>query len=140
ARSGRTPQRTQSVFTCRRGGSASRTGVTSEHQPRGRTPDRRHGPQQEVDAYGRISRLQFRNAGLTGANQLSQSALRQLAADAKRTQAASQGELHLDERSFLLVEPEKFSGRANFPSGRFKTSLFRAVHGTDPPIYSSRLS
>src|SRR2546425_4139529 len=44
-------------------------------------------------------------------------------------QAASQGELHLDERSFLLVEPEKFSGRANFPSGRFKTSFCRAVHG-----------
>src|SRR5438128_7197686 len=106
----------------------------------GRTTNRQHGPEQEVDAHRTISRLHFRNARLTGANQLGQSALRQLAADAKRMQAASQGELHLDERSFLLVEPEKFSGRANFPSGRFKTSLFRAVHGTDPPIYSSRLS
>src|SRR2546425_339232 len=114
-------------------------GESADHY-RGRTPDRQHGPQQEVDAYGRISRLHFRNARLTGANQLGQSALRQLAADAKRMQAASQGELHLDERSFLLVEPEKFSGPANFPSGRFKTSLFRTVHGTDPPIYSFRLS
>ena len=52
-------------------------------------------------------------------------------------QAASQGELHLDERSFLLGEPEKVGARANFPSGRFKTSLFRAV---DRPFMATRFS
>src|SRR2546429_9946782 len=48
-------------------------------------------------------------------------------------QTASQGELHFDERSLLLVEAQKHSGRANLPSRTFKTSLLRAVHGPIPP-------
>ena len=42
----------------------------------GRTTDRQHRPQQEVDAYGRISGLHLRNARLTRADQLGHSALR----------------------------------------------------------------
>src|SRR6266700_2567148 len=50
-------------------------------------------------------------------------------------QAASQGELHFDERSLLLVEAQKLSGRADLPPRSFKTSLLRPGHGADPAIY-----
>lgn len=46
-------------------------------------------------------------------------------------QAAREGQFHLDECGFF--ELEKLSGRANLPTGSSKTSLSRAVHGTDPP-------
>ena len=36
-------------------------------------------------------------------------------------QAASQSELQFDKCSLLLVETQKLSGRANLPSGSFKT-------------------
>src|SRR2546426_7854887 len=98
----------------------------------GRTTNRQHGPEQEVDAHRTISRLHLRNSGLTRADQLSHSALRQFPADPKCMQAASQGELHFDERSLLFVEAQKLSGRANLPSRTFKTSLLRAVHGPIP--------
>src|SRR5439155_14015379 len=83
----------------------------------GRTTDRQHGPEQEIDAHGRISRLHFRNARLTGANQLRHPALRQFPADPKCMQAAREGQFHLDECGFLPVELEKLSGRANLPTG-----------------------
>ena len=100
----------------------------------GRTTDRQHGPQQEVDAHGRISRLHLRNARLTRANQLGHPTLRQFAADPKGMQATGEGQLHLDECGLLLAEAEKLSGRANLSPGSFKTSLFRAVHRAEPPV------
>src|SRR5437867_1143127 len=42
----------------------------------GRTTNRQHGPEQEVDAHRTISRLHLRNSRLTRADQLSHSALR----------------------------------------------------------------
>src|SRR5207245_11045246 len=86
-----------------------------------------------VDAHGRISRLHLRNARLTRADQLGHPTLRQFPADPKGMQAAGQGELHFDERSLLLVEAQKLSGRPNLPSSTFKTSRLRAVHGPIPP-------
>src|SRR2546428_6045427 len=98
----------------------------------GRTSYRQHGPEQEVNAHRRISRLHLRNARLTRANQLGHATLRQFPADPKCVQAASEGELHFDERSLLLVEAQKLSGRANLPTRTFKTSLLRAVHRPIP--------
>src|SRR5438093_3906167 len=99
----------------------------------GRTTYRQHGPEQEVDAHRRISRLHLRNARLTRANQLGHATLRQFPADPQCVQAASQGQFHFDECSLLLVEAQKLSRRANLPSRTFKTCLLRAVHGPIPP-------
>src|SRR2546430_5262902 len=90
------------------------------------------GPREFISSYGGSYRLHFRQARLTRANQLCHSALRQIPADPKCMQTASETEFHFDERSLLLVEAQELSGRANLPSRTFKTSLLRAVHGTDP--------